>query len=415
MAIGAVRQNVQAFLLYTIFLFLPYYAGSSGGIQPVDVFIFFACLYYIFLANSSTIRISHKITSSSVLIFLLFYQLLVLLCHAIFSITPDTWILTLFNFYYICLLLLFYNMFKKIYELGGLQKLYNTLLNAMLISLAFPFWKLITRHAYLGGNFREALSFNDPNQIVFFCLLQLSILFYLSFLIRKRGYKLSKIKTFIILNFDLLMLYLSVSRSGLLFLILYAVILIWIFEGKATKRMRVIYLFFWIFFAILMLCVMYFFLYKHFILVRGNALSLTLLENDLFLRSVQGVGDKLVDIPYFLFGSGVLRREVVIGSTEYHNNFIGILNQTGVIALILYTLFCITSLIELAKKSFFCVLPFALYIITSLSLFSYRSRFMWAFLAFTVFFTKIEIEAQHRYKQKSKGRDKVGILYGKET
>jgi hypothetical protein len=81
-----------------------------------------------------------------------------------------------------------------------------------------------------------------------------------------------------------------------------------------------------------------------------------------------------------LFGSG---SRLNPDELEFHNNFLEIFYQSGIIGLVLYALFSILVLYNLIKKNLLYAVPFIAFTLVSSFHFSQRSRFSWIFIAFT--------------------------------
>lgn len=359
----------ERILLYIIFLLLPYYAAQSGGIQPVDVPIIMAVILgastgYLFLFFQKE---NLSKASAVILLLLVFYQTINLLFHLVFSLNVVIWLQYFYPIYGLVIMFVVYGICKKIHIEKGVVVLCEILTNAMFISSMLPLAMLFFTSEYHRSN----LSFNNPNQIVFFVIMQLAAIFYVIFSLREAQLPVKKIRNLVLILLNMSMLLLSTSRAALFLLPLCGLLLFLLF----TKDPNII-LYSVVVSIISVLFIAYIYAY------RGYEMQVDLIHADIVSREL---GNDLLHSNFtnnfmrIFFGVGI---ELDSLGLEYHNNLVEIYHQSGVIALLLYVSLCVSILYDLVKQRPIYAVPFLSFIAVSMFHFILRSRFFWVLLAF---------------------------------
>ena len=250
-------------------------------------------------------------------------------------------------------------------------------------------------------SFRVALSFNNPNQLGFYTLVNLAIFIYISQLAKEQKVVINKLLSMIIININLLFLFLASSRACIPVLTLYVISYFLIF------RINVRGYGFWLFSIIggsIGFSALYSLshnLYLHMRITRSSRLpdDYDGLSFDIYSRAISGIEISFTNLWDFLIGSGSLST-ATRGTMEFHNNFFAIFNEVGLFGLIIYIYMNIVIIKELYKKGLVYIMPYFCYLFYSLFQYSYRARTNWFLLAIVMF-----ILIHNKIADRSKGQN----------
>lgn len=367
----------------TTFFLLPWYLFDSGLPQPVDIPILLLVAVFCCIGLNYALQIVHSETIYKLFIILSIYTVIVLLLNFIIDNDMRTLYLLEQNLYYIVLVTTFLLMFAYFYIVCDHSFFYKLILYFLLIDSILPFLYLLKLGSLSG---RIYLTFNNPNQLGFYVLVNMSLFTYISLFARERQVNTKKIISLIIINVNLLFLFLSSSRAGypviLLYVISYGLIFRLNFRGYG-----------FLLFSFITSCIS---LYGIFIL--GYELYLRMvhsrlsmfsqdyfsLSSEIYFRAMRGITHNFERIKDFLFGVGSYTT-VGRDNLEFHNNFFNIFNQIGIVGLIIYLYMTAIIIKELYKKGLIYIAPYACYLFYSSFHYSYRTRFNWLFLAMIIF------------------------------
>lgn len=364
-----------------IFLLLPWYCRDRGSLQPVDGMIFFSCIFFYYFSSG----IMNVLYGSKIFrIFLSFsiYTISILIFDYIIETNIFTVNLIWKNLYYIFLVIFFLTMLMHVYSYNS-EKFYNLMLILLLIHCVIPIYICLTSGSITG---RTSLSFNDPNQLGFFTLVNMSIFFYVSLLALNQDIVIKKTLSLIVINLNLFFLFLSASRSSLPVILLYGLSYLIIFRFKFRKNE---FLFFYILIGILLFLITFIVSYMLFHYIEGvrpgslQTEPTTGLQKQFLMRAVEGLDFSLWGI---LFGNGSLSNAARYGyGLEFHNNFSSIFNQIGLLGLLFYIYMNAIIIMKLYRKGFLYTIPYFCYLFYSNFTYSYRIRYNWLFLAVIIF------------------------------
>lgn len=370
------------FLTGVMFFLFPWYLQGSGLYQPVDVIIllFFGLFFLLQFPY-----LSMMIRSSSIYrIFLTFsaYIICSLFIHYLVLMDEVTAKLIVQNVYCTIILTVFIMLIAFLYCKSDPKKFYHSMLIFLLLEAALPLLVFFKTHSF---NDRIALTFNNANQLGFFSLVNLSICFYMMLFANRENIPIHKKLSFLIININLLFLFLSSSRACYPGIAIYVISYFLMFRVKTTGYK------FWLFLTLSAASVLVFMGYLVFALshyMQQSRRSMTTSSDgvlsDIYFRMFHGLSDNFVNIWYFLFGTGTYSN-MSRGSLEFHNNLLGIFNQTGFLGALFYIYMNVIILRELYKISLLHVLPYACYIYYSIFHYCYRTRINWLFLAIVIF------------------------------
>ena len=199
-------MNLSQFFYLIGVIFIPFYIFPSGGLQLSDLFFLISLL--IFFTTKNSYLLFNELKYSSQLKYLrifIFWTFTVNLFVFIFWFQTNT-LLSSFYYVYNYLILLLTLSFFILSGNSFLTKAYYSLF----ISIVLVFLFAILNLDYLFANkyfFRRAVTFNNPNQLGYWALMVMTILFIL-----KKNLSLNKYKYInIVFTFGVLMtLYLSI-------------------------------------------------------------------------------------------------------------------------------------------------------------------------------------------------------------
>lgn len=365
-----------------MFFLFPWYLQGSGLYQPVDAIILLLfCLFFLLKFP----YLSLKIQSSEIFrIFLLFsgYIICSLFVHYIIYMDDVTAKLIVQNIYCTIILTVFLILMACLYKKNHLKKFYHAILVFLLLETILPLIAFFKTHSF---NDRIALTFNNANQLGFFSLINLSICFYLILFANRENIPIHKKLSLLIINLNLLFLFLSSSRACYPGLAIYVISYFLMFRVKTGGYK------FWLLWTVSAGSVFVFmgyllFAFSHYMQQSRRSMSTSSngILSDIYFRMFHGLSDNFINIWYFLFGTGMYSN-TSRGTLEFHNNLLGIFNQTGFIGSLFYIYMNIIIVRDLYRISLLHLLPYACYIYYSIFHYCYRTRINWLFLAVVIF------------------------------
>jgi hypothetical protein len=286
------------------------------------------------------------------------------------------------------------------------ERCYHIFLIFILLSSILPFLSFLKTG---GVAFRVSLTFNNPNQLGFFALVNLSLVYYLSLLGVQEGIQLRKILSLLIINVNALFLFLSASRACYPALGIYAISYFIIFKPKLRGYNVWLFRIFAVVLSVYMMFAIGLFLFEHMVTTRQSMLPTSYLglSSDIYYRAFKGLSTSFDHVWDFLFGSG----SYTVGGRdklEFHNNFSAIFNQVGLFGFIIYLYMNIIILRGLYQAGVLYLIPYGCYLYYSMFHYSYRTRFNWLFLAFVIFvilYTHLRKERESRSARKDMDED----------
>lgn len=389
------------YLVYGVFSLLPWYAFSSGGIQPVDFFLITIFLIFFLRKNSFTFLVLKISIVYSILYLLLIFSTLTLMLSYIFFEYAETLFLFIQELYYIVIVVACVNFTYFLYVSLGKQRFYEVMLYCLMIGTIMPiFYKLGGINNLDHDNSRAFLSFKNPNQLFIFGTILMTILFYLTLFARKNQLKLKRVLSFFESNVFLFLALLSFSRLSVVFLVMYAIYYFALFDFKVEIKLKVIFYVIIAFLAFFVLWFLFGEFFSHYVLIRrAEDISASSIQSDAMFRVFEGIEYSFSNAFFFMFGTGQASNPLRIEGLEFHDNFVGIFNQTGIICLLLYVLLNIFVVYDLWKKGWFYLVPFFSYFLISLFHYTFRERFNWLFWAIIIFilsYQKFDENRQNR-------------------
>lgn len=365
-----------------IFLLMPWYFTDSGQLQPVDCFIIGLFGIFMLLGFPVLRHVFHSTVIYRSFVWFSLYIVCILLLDIILETNYVTLGLLWHNLYCMLMLTSFLLMVAYLYEVKG-NKFYSLLQLLLCFDLVLPLLKLLSKGT-LGS--RESLTFNNANQLGFYALANLSILYYVSLLAVEKNIKLSKIQSLIILNVNFIFLMVSTSRACYPAILIYILSYFTIFRLKVSGYGFYLLLFFNILLALILIFVVGDMVYQHMQSTRMDVkvLTATTVYNEFYFRAFKGAESSFDNIWLFLFGNGKYTTNGRL-SLEFHNNFIAIFFQVGLVGLILYLIMNVFIFRELIRRGILYLVPYLCYLYYSMFHYSYRTRINWLLLAVIIF------------------------------
>jgi len=366
-----------------LFLLLPWYYTDSGQPQPVDVIILLLGGIFAFLKVPYFSQIVHYAKLYRLFLFFSLYSTIILLIDFIVDIQTVTLYLILQNLYYIFLVSIFLLTIYYLYQKYNFEKYYKILLYFLLVDSVIPFYYLLKLGAF---TYRISLSFNNPNQLGFFAIVNFSLFFYAALLAKEQKIKPKRILSLLIINLNLIFIFLSSSRACYPAIVLYVLSYPFIFNFKLRGYS------YWLFWSIACLILssavfsIGYKLYTHMLQSRISRLPTNYndLSYDIYFRAARGISYNFNDIWYFIFGNGTYTT-IVRGNLEFHNNFLAMFNQIGIIGLFFYFYMNFIIVKGLFKKGILYFFPYFCYLFYSMFQYSYRTRLNWLLIAMIIF------------------------------
>ena len=330
----SLKNNIIFFLLFSVFFLMPVYVFPSGGGQLVDIPIILISIYTVI-----TFKTKFDLTKSGVIILAayVFWATLVNLIH--FFIGAETYLLKVIIqiLYSFIIFGVFTIVFKDIL-------LYNKKSIVLVLSLVIMLLPLFLFTGQYDANketmsffVRNALSFNNPNQLAYFAILLYSMIIILYMYLTE--YDLNKLQVTIVRTVSVIIFLLthflilcSASRAGILGVLMLDSIVLW-----QIKK---------IVFLIISLCIILLTISLYVNIIPDiefselrivNKFSEQDIGKSLSKRIVQRFYSNVPDWKTLIYGSGKTipdgyRREV-------HNGFIEIFVAYGMIGFLLFNMF----------------------------------------------------------------------------
>lgn len=367
-----------------LFLLMPWYMMQSGLPQPVDVVIILI-LSILALIKFPYFNLLYHSRIFRLYVYLILYTVIVLLINFIINNLTITINLIEQNVYYLILLLLFSLLIIRFQMIYGRTRCYKLMLWLIFISCILP---LITWFVHPSRAIRISLTFNNPNQLGFFALVNISVVFYLGLLARDEGIKINKWLSVIILNINIIFLFLSASRACYPVALLYIFSYLILFDLKLSVNSVWLYRFGSTFVAMTAFLFLLYKMFLHMKNIRFSKLPVSYsdIAYDFYFRAIRGIDFGSMSVWNLLVGSGNYTTSLR-GTLEFHNNFIAFFNQIGLLGVIFYFYLNVIIFIQLYKKGYFYFLPYCCYLFYSMFQYSYRTRLNWFFIAIIIFLT----------------------------
>lgn len=387
------KTSIMNILTYCLFFWVPYYHFKSGNLQPVDIIIlllFFVLLSMRKMKIFTIIKLS-KIYNLTALLSL--YSIFVLMINYVINGQSESLTLILQTVYAMLMLAVYLSILYALYTDLSKQKFYNKMIYCLLISTLMPAIFIIAKSNVDPG--RMSLSFNNPNQLAIFAMINMSIFFYMSLFARSNNLQIKRFISLFIINIDMVFLAISSSRAAFGLLFMYVLCYFLTFQMKQVRENP--------FFSCLLIAILFaipaWLLFNHFLmhieLMRDNSVfSLSDLRSDSYIRMFQGLSYDFTNLFYFLFGVGQSSNPWRISNLEFHNNFIGIFNQIGIIGLLIYIVLNIYIIKNLVSQGILYLIPYLCYLEVSFFHFIFRERVNWLFFAVIIFisiYKKIDV------------------------
>ncbi len=366
-----------------MFFLLPWYYTESGSPQPVDIAI--ALLFLVlFLSRLPNLKFLTQY-SSLFRTFLVFssYSIITMLFVYILDTKDVTITLLILNFYYVILVTTFLLMIFYLHQMYTQQKFYRLVLVFLMLDLIIPFCFMAKGGAAIQ---RVSLSFNNPNQLGFFALVNFAFFMYITLWAKEQKILVNKWMSLIVINVNLLFIFLSASRACIPVILLYVCSYFLLFRIKVKGYSLWLVGLVGVAIGFVGIFSIGHKLYLHMVTTRLSMLpsDYSGLSNDIYFRAVRGINENFESIGYFLFGTGTYGTGTR-GTLEFHNNFVALFHQVGLIGLLLYVSMNLIILRELFKKGIFYLLPYTCYLFYSMFQYSYRTRVNWLLLAVVIF------------------------------
>lgn len=376
-------KSLALFFSFFIFLFLPWLHFEPGGFQLVDIPILILFILLCFLKLPGMSLILQYAKAYKIFLYLSLYTIIIMLINYIFKLDDSILILVIQNIYYIILISVFLLMIVTLYQSYEYEKFYKIILLLLLVDCILPIG-MFFNHGFESE--RMTLTFNDPNQLGFFTLLNMAVFFYISLVALEKKIAIKKILSLMVININLFFLFLSASRSSFPVILLYGLSYLLIFRPK-IRGYRLLSFYMWGGIAILIIIVCASgLLFDYMLSVRPSKLPTDSngLFVDIYTRMFQGI-NSFDNIWNFIFGNGLMTTEYRPDKLEFHNNLMSIFCQTGVLGLGIYLYMNAVIFKELYKKGKMYLVPYCCYLFYSMFTYSYRSRANWLFLATVIF------------------------------
>lgn len=369
---------------YFIFFLLPWYYMHSGLPQPVDVFISLTLIVFALMKFPHLVEL-YRAKMFRCLCYFIVYTIIILLVNLIANNSIITATLIVQNVYYFTMLIVFPLIFLRLKNVYGETQCFEIILWLILTSCLLPLgdWLLSATKAT-----RISLTFNNPNQLGFFSLVNISIVYYIGLLSRDHGFKINKWLAIFIININILFLFLSASRSCYPVIALYIFCYLFFFDINFKSRKLFLYKLMLGLGALIAFTLLIYKMYQHMIHIRQgqSPIDVPNILGDFYFRALRGMDFELMNLWDLLFGNGTYTTSIR-GSLEFHNNFIAIFNQIGLLGLIFYFYVNGLAIVQLCKKGYLYLFPFFCYLFYSMFQYSYRTRVHWLFIAVIIFLT----------------------------
>lgn len=369
---------------YLIFLLLPWYYLKSGNVQPVDIIILILLCLFVFSKQIYQLRLLKISSISFTLLIFLVYLLASFTIRYLFTNDSDTFVLIAQNFYimvmtmtYLFLICYFYLNYEK-------PEFYRKILQFLLLTIIIPFSLILFSHQTTV--MRGYLSFNNPNQLGIYALVNTAVLFYITLFARSNNIKINKPISLILINVYFLFFIISASRAAFGILFMYILFYFLVFQVKQIRESPLLSI---AIITLLLVLPCWYLLIKILTWVSSvretGAFAMSDMQSDIYTRMFAGISYNFSQLFIFLFGTGTASNPLRPDYLEYHNNFLEIFNQAGIAGLILYTFFNICVIRSLFREGILYLIPYLCYLEISFFHFTLRERINWYFFAFIIF------------------------------
>lgn len=396
-------HKIILYLTYLIFLMLPWYHFNFFNTQPVDIVIIFTFLVLVIsrqVIGGAFLKVSIIYFA---LVALSVYTLITFMLNYLVFTRTETIYLICLAVYIFIILITFISLINYLYMNNSKQEFYDKILQCLMIGTIVP----IVFMLFDANNqsYRQLLSFYNPNQLAIYALLNMGILFYLTLFARTYSLKIKKAYSMILQNIYLLFFILSASRAAFGILLMYILLYFVLLNIKQMRTRPLL-------FAIICMCLLVMpswliiiHLISHMQGVReSGAFNFDVLISNAYTRMLDGINYNFEHVFNFIFGMGSETNPFRPEQLEFHNNFIGVFNQIGMLGFILYVLFNINVIRVLSRFGFLYFVPYLSYTEVSLFHYIFRERINWLFIAVLIIITaakKIDIKKDmiHQLKQ----------------
>lgn len=371
------KMNLSNSFFFMGIISTPFYIFPSGGVQLSDVFFLLSVI--IFLSTKESYSLFDELKYFSKLLYLrifIFWAFLVNLFVFIYWFQTDTLLSSFYYVYDYIILLLTLALFR----LGGnsfLTGTYYSFFTGIILVLIFAILNL----DYLFADkyfFRRAVTFNNPNQLGYWALMSMTVLFIL-----KKTLSLNKVKYFnVIFALGILMtLYLSLislSKASVISIIILIAV-------NSIRNFKVI-----IFMSLLSIAS---FSYielgeDNFVSKIEKRLSNIGKAND---DNLEGRNyDRIWKYPKYVFlgaGEGTIEQRFD-KDNEIHSTIGTIIFSYGFFGTLMFVLFLFSLFWENKYSFIIYLLPLLLYSLTHMGL---RSKLFWIILILVIISNRIDI------------------------
>jgi hypothetical protein len=369
-------MNLSKFFYFIGVIFIPIYIFPSGGVQLSDLFFFISL--FLFLINGkrsllfSELKYSSKLKYLRIFIFWTFIVNLIVFIDWMQTNTLLSSVYYVYNYLIMILTLAFFRLSGNSF----LTKIYYS----FFISIILVFLVAILNFDYLFADkyyFRRAVSFNNPNQLGYWALMSMTVLFIL-----KKILSLNKVKYFnVIFALGILMtLYLSIislSKASTISVIILIIL-------NSVNNFKIM-------------------LFLSFVTIAS--FSYIQLEEDNFIsridKRISDVGkanddnlegrnyDRLWKYPEYLFlgaGEGTIEQRFE-KDNEIHSTIGTIIFSYGFFGTLSFLLFLFSCIRENKYSFLFFLIPLLLYSITHMGL---RTKTFWIILILVIINNRID-------------------------
>ena len=374
------------FLTCLIFLLFPIYYLHSGNIQPIDIAI--VSLFFLFALSRNIIGYNIIRLSSTfyVLMILCIYSILALTANYLFIGNNQTAPLILQNIYFPIITIASISLLCYFYKHSTKQEFYEKILWFLFLATVIPLlYMIIQNNIYLK---RGCLSFNNPNQLAIYAMLNMAVLFYLNLFARTNNLKMNKWLSLILINIYMEFFIISASRAAFGIVLMYILAYFVIFQVKQIRENPV----FSSMIIAALLALPCWVILGHLLMqiesVRNySEFSLNSIQADSYERAFIGISYNFSHLYYFLFGYGDNSNPLRPENLEFHNNLVGVFNEVGVVGFMLYVLLNICIILSLLKQGVLYLIPYLCYLEVSFFHYIFRERVNWWFLSVIIFIT----------------------------
>lgn len=396
------RLTLTPCFLFFVLPFVPLYVFESGGFQPIDIPIF-----AILVTTLLSLKHSELDRIVSVVIMLMFYVIYVVMLNMAYYLRSDV------SFYLKALLQTLYaftlfSLFSIVFQrILASKRAIMVLYLSILFSLFTPFLikgEYDAAKEVISLGWRNALSFNNPNQLAYFSLLIYAMAILLRSHIAQIRLSITQHNMIRMVNLCVLVMVhifiiYSGSRAGVMAILLADMVMILQSKKKVLIGISLSV-------ALIM-----------FVSVTSVDIDKAISEVEIISKisdtDIEEVASKRISGRFFegfrgdlsiVYGSGkIIPGE---GKREVHNGFIDILLSYGIIGITLFYLFLLFIIIDSlaslrVKDQLFHLLTLMPIFIYNMSHNGFRCRLFWIFLAFWQIISRTDV---------TDGKDKSAIV-----